>query len=316
MISIIMPVYNIEKYIKESVMSVLNQTYDNFELLIIDDGSMDNTVGIIESFKDNRIQIHKRRHEGFVNQLNYGLEIAKGDLIARMDGDDTMDTHRLQYQYDFLMRNKDIHLVGTNFNYINEEGKLIVEKQLPEYNNDIEFMMPVLPSVIHGTILTYKDVLISAVGFPKDYSCEDVVLFMKLFSLGYKMYNIQLQLYNYRQINKSDAHYKEHYKDYYKYSTIYLSKIYEDKIIPSWNYYFRKGLLEYYMGKLSESRKYFYKCFKYNQIKKVKLLRYLMISLLGQKLLNFLRKKRITEKANLYIQKIFKFDTNVIKLDK
>ena len=88
-ISVLMPVYNSELYIKEAIDSILNQTFTDFEFIIIDDASTDKSVEIIQSYTDSRIQLIVKSHNsGYTNSLNHGLTIARGDYIARMDSDD------------------------------------------------------------------------------------------------------------------------------------------------------------------------------------------------------------------------------------
>lgn len=124
-ISVILPVYNCEKYIKESVQSVLNQTFVNFELLIIDDCSTDSTVAIIQAFNDSRIQLtRKERNTGLINSLNHAISIARGEYIARMDGDDICLPHRFERQLKFLEQNPNIILCGSAIQIINTDSIL------------------------------------------------------------------------------------------------------------------------------------------------------------------------------------------------
>ena len=89
LISVLMPVYNVEKYLQEAIESILNQTYSNFEFLIINDGSSDKSGEIINSYNDSRIvYLQNNKNKGLVYTLNYGISLAKGEYIARMDGDD------------------------------------------------------------------------------------------------------------------------------------------------------------------------------------------------------------------------------------
>jgi len=314
-ISIIMPVYNTEKYIEESIESVLSQTYKDFELIIVDDGSTDATVSKIHKYNDKRIKLFLENHKGFIPSLNIGLEKSTGYYIGRMDGDDLIDKDKLKLQIEFLKNNKDISLVGTNFYYIDEKGNKLTEKKLPEKCEDIEFMMPIIPSVNHGSILTYRHILDSVGGYSEEYYCEDVVLFMKLLSQGYKMYNIQLPLYLYRIIEKPPQYLEKHYKDYYIYSKIYLNDYYsksnEKKINPE--FIFRMGLLEYYIGSIKEARKLFIKCLKHSSYRNKILFRYLPITLLGDRIIKKLRGKKITEKMNFIISNKIKYDTNYIE---
>ena len=224
-----MPVYNSSLFLKDSIECILNQTYENFEFVIIDDGSSDNTVEIVKNYKDSRIKLFVNSHDGFITQLNFGLKVSSGEYIARMDGDDLTHIDRLRKQLEFLKENKDIILVGTNFFYINEKGKILQKKIFPELNSDIEFMMPIIPSVLHGAMFTKKQVLVELGGYDVNYFCEDVVLFLKMISKGYKLHNLQEYLYSYRIIDKPELYYKKHYDDYYEYSLRYLKTYYENR---------------------------------------------------------------------------------------
>ncbi len=115
-ISVILPVYNCELYIKETIDSVLNQTFSDFELLIIDDFSTDKTVSVIKEFSDDRIcLIEKQENSGLINSLNFGISLAKGEYIARMDGDDICLPERFAKQVAFLDKNPAIILCGTAY---------------------------------------------------------------------------------------------------------------------------------------------------------------------------------------------------------
>lgn len=109
-----MPAYNAEKYIHETINSILNQSYKDFEFIIINDGSIDRTKEIILSYSDNRIvYLENERNSGIVITLNKGLEYASGEYIARMDADDIAMEDRLRKQVEYMDQNKDIGVLGT-----------------------------------------------------------------------------------------------------------------------------------------------------------------------------------------------------------
>ena len=115
-VSIILPVYNSEKYVGEAIQSLLDQTYRNFELILINDGSTDNSINIMRQFKDDRIVIlENEENSGIVFSLNKGIDNAKGEFIARMDADDIALKNRLEIQVDFLIANPEVDLIGSNF---------------------------------------------------------------------------------------------------------------------------------------------------------------------------------------------------------
>ncbi len=111
-ISVLMPVKNGEEYIKEAIDSVLKQTFTDFEFIIMDDGSEDKTVEIIQSYSDSRIRLEKRASD-FIKNLNEGLTLAQGNYIARMDADDIMHTERLRIQLKRMKQNPDVVLCSS-----------------------------------------------------------------------------------------------------------------------------------------------------------------------------------------------------------
>lgn len=111
-ITVLMPVRNGEKYIREAIDSILKQTFTDFELLIMDDGSTDKTVDIIKDYTDQRIRLERRKHN-FIKNLNEGMNLASGIYIARMDADDIMHSERLRIQLKRMKKNPEIIVCGT-----------------------------------------------------------------------------------------------------------------------------------------------------------------------------------------------------------
>lgn len=311
-----MPIYNVEPYLAKSLSGILNQTFKDFELIILDDASTDNSIDIIQSFNDDRIVlVRDTTHQGIIAQLNKGLRIANSNLIARMDGDDLHHIERLSIQYEFLKNFQNIDIVGSNVIYIDENDKPIIKKSFPEYHQDIEFMMPFTPSVIHGSILIRKEALTSVGGYDSKHFCEDINLFLKLLESGYQFYNIQEPLLYYRIIKKDKTYNQRQYSDYYQISHQYIQNYYLKTPAKqmSGEYHYRMGLLEYYLGKNSRARKHLFRCFLCSGINKKLVLRYIIPSFLPTNLIRYLREKRLLEKLNFLIKKLFNFDTNFIK---
>lgn len=121
-VTVLMPVRNGEKYIKDAIDSVLRQTLSDFEFLIMDDGSTDHTLEIIQGYTDKRIHLEKREHQ-FIQNLNEGLKLASGSYVARMDVDDIMHTERLRIQLKRMKKNPDIAVCGTWAKIFSEIGK-------------------------------------------------------------------------------------------------------------------------------------------------------------------------------------------------
>lgn len=114
-VSILMPMYNSEKYVQESIDSILNQSYENFELIIVDDGSIDSSLEIVEKYNDSRIKLYKNIvNKGLPYTRNKLLSLATGEYIALLDSDDIALPNRLQVQVDFLEKNQSVDIVGSS----------------------------------------------------------------------------------------------------------------------------------------------------------------------------------------------------------
>jgi|GEM_PF-1305401 len=125
-VTVLMAVYNGEKYLKNAIDSILNQTYNNFEFLIINDGSNDNTKKILDSYDDKRIRIiHNRKNQGLTKCLHDGVVKSKGKYIARLDADDIALPDRLLIQKEYLDNNDNVLVVHSMFHYINDNGDII-----------------------------------------------------------------------------------------------------------------------------------------------------------------------------------------------
>ncbi|WP_078211230.1 glycosyltransferase [Flavobacterium sp. LM5] len=195
-ITVLMPVYNCELYIKEAIDSILNQTFTDFEFLIIDDASTDETVSIIKENKDSRIQlIEKPVNTGYTISLNYGLKVAKGEYIARMDGDDISLPERFAKQVAFLDSNPDVVLCGSNFRIIETE-KII---SLPEDNEAIKLGLLKGNCIAHPSVMIRHSVLQeNVITYDSNKEpAEDYDLWVRLLQFG-KLHNIQDNLLKYR----------------------------------------------------------------------------------------------------------------------
>ena len=196
LISVIMPVYNTEKYISEAIESILNQTYTNFEFLIFDDASTDKSVQIINSFKDKRIQlITKPQNTGYTNSLNMGLTMAKGEYIARMDSDDISKLNRLETQLNFMENNKDIAVCGSWFNILGSENII----KHPVYHDEIKMALLKYCSIGHPTVMIRNSFLKThQLSYnPQMEPAEDYDLWVRISKTG-KLHNLDEILLFYR----------------------------------------------------------------------------------------------------------------------
>ncbi len=200
-ITILMPVYNGEKYIKEAIDSILNQTYKNFEFLIINDGSTDDSAEIVKSYKDSRIRLLVNEHNlGLTSTLNIGLREAKGEYIARMDVDDISLPDRLKQQAAFLDAHPDVGIVGTSFIRINKDSTFFDVPVVLRYDDDLQMQLLYENPFVHGSIMFKKSLLIKLrepyyrSGFE---GAEDYDLWSRLAEIT-KVRNMSEILYKYR----------------------------------------------------------------------------------------------------------------------
>lgn len=198
-ISVIMPVFNEERFVGLAIKSILNQTESSFEFIIIDDGSSDKTVTMINGFGDRRIRLIKNhQHQGLTKCLNQGLKMAKGKFISRMDADDVSLPTRLREQVNFLEKNRDYGLCGTWVNLINEKGEIIGRRKYPSESKEISKVILRYNPVVHPTLMVRREVL-QTLGFYDESldGAEDYDLVLRI-GQKYKMANIPKRLLNYR----------------------------------------------------------------------------------------------------------------------
>lgn len=125
-VSVIMPLYNAEKYVKNTINCILNQTFSDFELILIDDWATDATMDIVSTIKDERIRIiHNDRNRGIAYSRNHGLQVAEGEYIALMDDDDLAPLDRLEYEVNYLDAHPEIAVIGGGFRIINENDEFV-----------------------------------------------------------------------------------------------------------------------------------------------------------------------------------------------
>lgn len=149
-ISVVLPVYNGEAYIDEALTSVLNQTFEEFELLVVDDGSTDSSAERVKSYRDSRIRLIRREH-GFIESLNAGLAASGGKYIARMDVDDRMEPHRLARQWEVMEEYEEVAVCGSWFKTF---GK--IEQECASFRGKIPYP---LVNMLNGNILAHPTVM-------------------------------------------------------------------------------------------------------------------------------------------------------------
>ena len=121
LISLIIPLYNAEKYVAETIESALQQSYKNIEIIIIDDGSTDSSFSVAESYKSDNILVVKQTNKGASAARNHGLRLAKGEYIQFLDADDILDVNKIEQQINTLKNHSELHLVGCRWRYFNTD---------------------------------------------------------------------------------------------------------------------------------------------------------------------------------------------------
>ena len=161
LVSVVMPVYNCERFLREAVESILNQTFVDFELLFVAGSSTDRTDIILESFqeKDHRIKVIYEEQEGLAAALNMGCLLAKGKYIARMDADDRCLPQRLERQVGYMETHPEIGILGTWAKYIDESGRQIESARILTNPKLIGFHLYFANCIIHSSVIMRREIL-------------------------------------------------------------------------------------------------------------------------------------------------------------
>lgn len=209
LITVLMPAYNMEHYIAQAIESILNQTFKNFEFIIIDDASLDKTPSIIKFYmkKDKRIRlITNRKNSKIAWTLNKGIKEAKGEIIARMDPDDISSSDRLLTQFNFLKKHPKVAILGSNIIIINAAGKVISKREYPTTSAKMKDLMFRYSPFAHPVIMFRKNIF-------EEFGCydvnmtqaEDLDLWFKIGS-KYEFATIPKTLLQYRILPSSGFH--------------------------------------------------------------------------------------------------------------
>lgn len=205
LVSVIIPVYNAEKYVEQAVRSIMKQTYQNLEILITDDCSTDGSFAILQKLakEDSRIKLFTNEHnQKIVRTLNALVERAKGKYIARMDADDISLQKRIEKQVCFMEAHPDIAICGTNAWHIDETGKLLRCSHLPASNDDIQTYKLFACPFYHPTVLA-NALILKNNKYDENYLyAEDFELWLRILA-EYKAINLKKPLLCYRILPNS-----------------------------------------------------------------------------------------------------------------
>lgn len=208
LISVVMSNYNTEEaYLRAAIESVLNQTYENFEFIIVDDCSTNNSVDVIESYKDNRIKLIKnKKNMGITKSLNVALRNASGEFVARMDADDVSLSQRFEKQVEFLAKNPEYIACGTAIKIIGgqDEGK-IIHRTIPDIETfRIYLLFGNYPNIAHPTAM-FNHSLLKKFGIEYDERCplaQDYKMWVNCSKYA-PCYNLEEVLLQYRVHDKA-----------------------------------------------------------------------------------------------------------------
>jgi glycosyltransferase involved in cell wall biosynthesis len=295
-ISVVMTVFNGEKFLREAVQSILDQTFSEFEFIIVDDGSTDRSAEYMRSFSDRRIRFFPFDHVGRAAALNYGLAQATAPLVAFADADDIASPHRLQLEYDALQNNAEVDAVGSWYQIIDEQGGLMREKRLPTSHKEITELMPVQCSVCFPAALVRKETIVQAGSFNEKLTAAiDYDFWLRILDTA-RFMNLPMSLIKFRISPQSiSGRLKTTQKQQgYAMGMDYLQKKYtnthdaEMKAKIS----MQLGKVEYYAGNMAAARSHVARLL-WNNPDMFIAWRYYLASLLGKNVFAFLRRTGI-----------------------
>jgi len=197
LISVIFSVYNGAPYLKEAINSILDQTFTDFEFIIVDDGSIDETSKILDSFTDSRIvRLKNEKNLGLVQSLNKALNLAKGEFIARMDADDISLPERFAKQVAYFKKHPQISVLGTAISQVDKRGRHISVLVPPIYHKLILWQMFFSCPIFHATVMMRRKALVTFGYYDVNFAhVEDIELWSRLLFNGIKFANLLEALY-------------------------------------------------------------------------------------------------------------------------
>ena len=201
-ISVVLPVYNAEAYVREAVESILAQSFTDFELIAINDGSTDGSGAILRELaaRDTRIVLLERPNDGLVSALNEGIESARAEFIARMDADDVAMPERFALQHARMVKEPELAVLGSLIRWMDRVGNIIELANQPLTPQAIARCLEQGCPVAHPTVMMRRGAVLKVGGYRKAFPhAEDYDLWLRMNDLGYAIANLPQPLLNYRE---------------------------------------------------------------------------------------------------------------------
>lgn len=195
-----MPVHNGEDHLEEAIVSVLNQTFGDFEFIIVNDGSTDSTAEMLQglSSQDPRIVVLQESRIGLSEALNLGLRSSSAEIVARMDADDRSHPERFQEQFAYLDRQKDVAILGTQIRHIDQAGRVVSRPRFPTSSRSVARRMRIHDVIAHPSVMFRRSAIHELGGYRAFPLTEDLDLWLRALDSGLQLCNLSRALLDYR----------------------------------------------------------------------------------------------------------------------
>ncbi len=198
-LSVVMPVYNGARFLHSAIDSILVQTHADFELLVVNDASQDESANVVRGYDDPRVRLFENESNlGLAGTLNRALSLATAPLVARHDQDDVSHPRRFEWQIGYLARHPDIVLLGSQATVIDEAGNPIGQLDVSLQQASIRWALIFDNTFVHSSVMFRREVILAAGGYSDFRQCEDYELWSRI-ALRYQVANLPDRLLSYRQ---------------------------------------------------------------------------------------------------------------------
>lgn len=260
LVSIVVTLFNREKFIKKTLESITSQSYKNIEVIVVDDGSTDNSLSIAKSYNDDRIKCYHKENTGQLDSLKFGINKCSGDYITRVDSDDTIDSEYVKMCLNEIVCAKDCDFVYTDFNLIDDTGKKVSESRFKEYKEPIDIIIDMFND--------FSSVIPDMAFWRRKYINEVVVNYA---DNNIPFYIDSIMTSKYKHINKCMYNYRQHSENFIKKNDTNFKLVIEGKI-KFMDFLIRRYIIQYnLLGNFKGNEKRYYSFFikKYKSLKEL-----------------------------------------------